>query len=103
LIQLEGDRIPVEETWVRGTTNASMVDETSPKKAPRVGTEKAKKLPASATPEAPAKAKEAEAAPAKDAKATPAKEDEAAPTKEAAIQIMDNIAGFDNIANGTPE
>jgi hypothetical protein len=56
-IQLIGnDRVPVENTWIRGTTNASMVDETP---APRAGTEKAKKLPATAAPEPPAPAKEA--------------------------------------------
>jgi len=32
-IQLDKERVPVEDTWVRGTTNSSMVDETPPAKA----------------------------------------------------------------------
>ena len=66
-IQLGFERVPVEDTWVRGTTNASMVDETS---APKAGDKPAKK--------AANVAKKA------------AKAAEAAPAKEEAIQIGDN-------------
>ena len=66
-IQLGFERVPVEDTWVRGTTNASMVDETP---APKAGDKPAKK--------AANVAKKA------------AKAAEAAPAKEEAIQIGDN-------------
>jgi hypothetical protein len=77
-IQLNGDRIPVEETWVRGTTNASMVDETP---APRVGTGKAAKLPANPPPASD---------PAKPAPAKEAAPAEAKPDASAGVMLEDN-------------
>ena len=84
------DKEPVEATWVRGTTDDKMVPPAPP--AP--------------TPAEKAKADKAakKAAPAKEA-APEAKEGapEAAPEAKTAIQLGDNVAGFEIIANGTPE
>ena len=82
------DKEPVEATWVRGTTDDKMVP------------------PAPPAPTPAEKAKAKKAAPAKEAApAAPAKEaaPEAAPEAKTAIQLGDNVSGFETIANGTPE